>query len=124
MATLMQWGNSEGIKGRCDAKCHNAKEPKCECMCGGRFHGKANQAGGLEKAVKEFWEEVVERAKERAEQEGVKLEIFGLQLGLFNSNLGRTERSNKPSERERRAKCYRGLNFEGGSEHGRRCASG
>jgi hypothetical protein len=39
MATLIQWGNSEGIKGRCDAKCHNAKRPECECICGGRYHG-------------------------------------------------------------------------------------
>lgn len=89
MATLMQWGNSEGVKGRCDAKCHNAKEPKCECMCGGRFHGKAREPGGLEKAVKEFWEEVVERAKERAEGEGIQLEVFGLQLSLFGDVTSR-----------------------------------
>ena len=39
MATLMTWGNSDGTKGRCDARCHDAKEPECSCMCQGRYHG-------------------------------------------------------------------------------------
>ena len=26
---------------RCDATCHNAKHPKCGCICGGKFHGAA-----------------------------------------------------------------------------------
>lgn len=29
MTTLMQWGNSDGIKGRCDEKCHSASESAC-----------------------------------------------------------------------------------------------
>jgi hypothetical protein len=78
----MSWGNSDGIKGRCDAKCHGAKEPKCECMCGGAFHGAAHRPGGLDKALKDYWEPVLEQAKERAEREGVQLEFFGLQLGF------------------------------------------
>ncbi len=76
MATLMTWGDSEGIKGRCDAKCHHATTPKCECMCGGRFHGKARQPGGLEEAVEEFWDEVLFNALERAEREGLQLEAL------------------------------------------------
>jgi hypothetical protein len=31
--------NSEGCVGRCDAKCHDATEPDCDCICGGRLHG-------------------------------------------------------------------------------------
>jgi len=27
----------------CDARCHNAKHEKCNCWCGGRFHGKGNE---------------------------------------------------------------------------------
>jgi hypothetical protein len=23
----------------CGLRCHNAKRPKCNCWCGGRFHG-------------------------------------------------------------------------------------
>lgn len=37
--TLITVGNSEGIVGRCGAKCYNAKTPKCTCVCGGRNHG-------------------------------------------------------------------------------------
>jgi len=31
---------------RCDATCYNAKHPDCDCICGGKCHGK-----GLYKAV-------------------------------------------------------------------------
>lgn len=83
MSTLMQWGNSEGIQGRCDAKCHNTAEPVCACMCGGRFHGAAGKPGGLDHAIEKFWDEVVEKAKKKAEKEGLILETRGPQLDLF-----------------------------------------
>ena len=34
MATVIKVGN-----GRCDARCHEAKQPDCDCICGGRYHG-------------------------------------------------------------------------------------
>ena len=34
MATIIKVGN-----GRCDARCHEAKKPECDCVCGGRYHG-------------------------------------------------------------------------------------
>lgn len=43
---------------RCDARCHNAKQPRCKCICGGRFHGAARVSGGMEKARKKYAEEV------------------------------------------------------------------
>lgn len=39
MTTFMTWGTSSGKKGRCDARCHNAKGKKCKCACGGLMHG-------------------------------------------------------------------------------------
>lgn len=39
MTTVFAVYNSQGCVGRCDAKCHNAKEPECHCICGGAFHG-------------------------------------------------------------------------------------
>ncbi len=38
MVTLLSVGNSEGER-RCDARCHEATEPDCDCICGGRYHG-------------------------------------------------------------------------------------
>jgi len=29
---------------RCDARCHNAKKPRCRCWCGGFFHGSSGSA--------------------------------------------------------------------------------
>jgi hypothetical protein len=36
---LIEVRNSEGIVGRCDAKCYEAQFPGCECICGGGNHG-------------------------------------------------------------------------------------
>jgi len=72
VTTILQWGNSEGVKGRCDAKCHNAETDHCDCMCGGRYHGRARD-GTLGEAVKRFGEEVIERALDQASQEGLEL---------------------------------------------------
>jgi len=41
MTTFMTWETTGGKKGRCDAKCHNAKKPACKCACGGLMHGAA-----------------------------------------------------------------------------------
>jgi hypothetical protein len=46
MATIMTQGNSEGTR-RCDGTCHNAKKPKCTCICGGRYHGAGKMAQEL-----------------------------------------------------------------------------
>lgn len=39
MATIISVYNSDGLVGRCDARCHEAKEPECHCICGGAYHG-------------------------------------------------------------------------------------
>ena len=39
MTTLIAVYNSDGLVGRCDAKCYQATEPACECICGGDNHG-------------------------------------------------------------------------------------
>lgn len=43
MSTVIAVYDSAGVcVGRCDAKCHDAHEPDCDCICGGANHG----AGG------------------------------------------------------------------------------
>ena len=39
MTTLISVHTSEGAEGRCDARCYDAKNEHCECVCGGRNHG-------------------------------------------------------------------------------------
>lgn len=43
MTTLITWYHG-GKTRRCDGTCHDAKLPKCRCICGGRFHGIATRA--------------------------------------------------------------------------------
>lgn len=39
MCTLIEVRNSEGIVGRCDARCYNAEHVNCDCVCRGHNHG-------------------------------------------------------------------------------------
>ena len=43
MTTLIAVYNSDGRQGRCDAKCYDATEPDCDCICSGRNHGAGKQ---------------------------------------------------------------------------------
>lgn len=40
MTTLIAVYDSRGCVGRCDARCYDAKEPDCDCICGGANHGR------------------------------------------------------------------------------------
>ena len=51
---LMELRTSGGKVRRCDARCYNAKGPKCRCICGGRNHGV-----GLQKAIENTREEAL-----------------------------------------------------------------
>ena len=74
----MSWGKSDGTKGRCDARCHNAKGSVCHCCCGGAFHGSTHQPGGVEQVVKDHWEQAIEDAEQKAREEGVEIDTAGL----------------------------------------------
>jgi hypothetical protein len=43
MTTLIAVYNSEGCVGRCDARCYEARNAKCHCICGGRNHSAGKQ---------------------------------------------------------------------------------
>ncbi len=61
MTTLIAVYNSEGCVGRCDARCYDAAEPGCDCICGGRNHGAGKQqAIGNTRELAESW---LERAR-------------------------------------------------------------
>lgn len=39
MTTLIAVYDSGGCVGRCDAKCYEAQETQCDCICHGKNHG-------------------------------------------------------------------------------------
>jgi hypothetical protein len=43
MTTLIAVYTSKGCVGRRDARCYDADEPECECICNGRNHGAGKQ---------------------------------------------------------------------------------
>ncbi|GAJ03188.1 unnamed protein product, partial [marine sediment metagenome] len=69
MATIISWRTSGGKRGSCNASYHNAKNPKCVCCCGGRFHGSARQPGGVEQTLRDYWDDILDEAQKKAEEE-------------------------------------------------------
>lgn len=55
LATAISYGNSDGTVGRCDAKCHEATKPDCDCICGGRLHGSGSSAAAIEQLTEDFF---------------------------------------------------------------------
>lgn len=56
MTTLIAVYTSDGCKGRCDARCYNAKHPDCNCVCGGANHGQGlKQATINTRELAEAW---------------------------------------------------------------------
>lgn len=46
MSTLIAVYNAEGrCISRCDARCHDARQETCRCICGGELHGRGERAG-------------------------------------------------------------------------------
>lgn len=77
MATILSWSSSNGLKGRCDAKCHNAASPPahCKCMCGGAYHGAALR-GELQEIIQQRRLEIIASAKIRAAAEACTLQVW------------------------------------------------
>ena len=71
--TLITVGNSEGSR-HCDARCYDAKGPDCECVCGGKNHGK-----GLQAASKNTRDMIAEWS----EAEGEHVAFAAIQEELF-----------------------------------------
>ena len=61
MTTLISVHTSDGCVGRCDAKCHEATSPHCDCVCGGMNHGV-----GHDRAVENTRAHAAEMAEEYA----------------------------------------------------------
>lgn len=72
--TLIAIYNSDGCVGRCDAKCYNASEPGCDCICGGMNHG-----AGKAQAIANTREQLIDRLKAQGELEIAK-EVAQLEL--------------------------------------------
>lgn len=79
MATLIEARKGDGtLIGRCDASCYDATGPDCQCICGGRNHGK-----GFQKAVEQTKEEL---SKDR--RDGYFVSFPKVQLSLFGKEKG------------------------------------
>ena len=82
MTTLISAHNSDGCIGRCDAKCYDAQEPRCDCICGGRNHG-AGKAAAMEN-TRELAEEWIDRYKK--EHPGAELK-FDVEAEVYQGRL-------------------------------------
>ena len=69
MTTLISWQSGGGERRSCNATCHNAKKPKCVCVCGGCYHGAA-QDGTLSQKVEQFQKQILEELQKASPAEG------------------------------------------------------
>lgn len=70
MATVYSCGNSDGER-RCDAKCHNAIHPECDCVCGGYFHGAATN-GTMADKVQDLAEALASKIRQGDTESDIK----------------------------------------------------
>ena len=80
MTTAILVRTSSGVVGRCDARCHGASEPECDCICGGRLHGV-----GVDNAIGEntrhwFGDEITAELKAFAERNGLDVDDLGAEI--------------------------------------------
>ncbi len=69
MGVAIEQMSSGGRKRQCNATCHNAKKPKCHCICHGRNHGCGSLQEAMkrnEEAFKDVQPELFERLKDGA----------------------------------------------------------
>jgi hypothetical protein len=83
MVTLISYHSSGGDQGRCDAKCYDAHEEVCDCICGGKNHGAGiEQALGNTRELAESW---VARARANGQDiTDVELAIQAMHEPLFS----------------------------------------
>lgn len=82
MTTIYAVYDRNGCVGRCDAKCHEAKEPDCDCICGGAFHGVGS------KVACEDWdtltdEEILDNCRDLVTKGTLRIQRRQKQLALF-----------------------------------------
>lgn len=89
MTTAIAVYSSEGCVGRCDAKCHDALEPACDCICGGRLHG-VGSAAAIEQNTRDLrGDELAGELRAFAARNGLdarelRVDVAGVQGELFS----------------------------------------
>jgi hypothetical protein len=82
--TLIAVYNSEGCVGRCDARCYDAKHSNCDCICGGRNHGKGKtQAVENTKGLVDQWAEKMKETPGIETKIHKAVEFARKQINLF-----------------------------------------
>ncbi len=91
--TLIDIRGGDGrLIGRCDARCHDATEPVCDCCCGGRNHGK-----GLERAVAQTRERAMDLIPDEWKTLGEpRIPILGLSEPELREKIARSRRGRFP----------------------------
>ncbi|GAA2302146.1 hypothetical protein GCM10010149_59350 [Nonomuraea roseoviolacea subsp. roseoviolacea] len=100
MSTLIAVYDSGGLVGRCDAKCYQAHEAACHCVCGGNNHGAGlDQALANTQTYARAWVEQARRSGSRIDR--AELGMTVVQSALFDGPS--PDRPRIPSRHQTRA---------------------
>jgi len=106
MVTLISVHNSNERHprciGRCDEKCYDAKEEKCDCVCGGMNHGKGKEQA-IENTQKYSGDMMEQWKKQKVEELGEKAlgslrYESSLQLGMMFEPVSSVEEKRESEE--------------------------
>lgn len=76
MTLIEQYSGDGRLIGRCDARCYEAKHPRCDCICGGRNHG-AGFNKALENTRAMFEEDLPAGARVVDDLPPAQVDLFG-----------------------------------------------
>lgn len=79
--TLIEVRNSDGLVGRCDARCYDAKYSNCTCICGGRNHNKGESQAVA--TTRETAEDLIDRLAADNPENKVRITDFVWQMNLI-----------------------------------------
>lgn len=87
MVTLITVYHGKECVGRCDEKCYDAKEPKCDCVCGGMNHGRGQEEAientqNHSKNIMKTWQKKHIEKTAKTELRALRWEVAPMQLGL------------------------------------------
>lgn len=86
MSTLLSINVGDRCIGRCDARCYDAKDTNCDCVCGGMNHGAGEQQAKTN--TRDFW---IEWTDDYSKKKGLtrftaRVNPAALQISLFETS--------------------------------------
>ena len=84
MVKVIKIVRRDGTRAQCDARCQEAKQDKCECICGGIYHGALfDSQEELERRLEEH-QDLILKGLEDGDTRSTQVLLFSIQSAGSN----------------------------------------